>query len=233
MKLINFHFKYLFSKYNLICFLIMILLLTMCYSFCIYDLNESLSYEEVINYYFENAIYYNKIILIIISIFLFSRLCSIKYEYIVNIVCSAGYSKKDNYRSMIICNLILLLLISFVSLILFIIIGMIFKDYIYFNMRIYKIFINLVILCSYYGLLSYTIMKLFNNFLIVIIVFLFYIMSDLFIDIEEIKYLYLYIFPNLKMKNGDFYINYIYCLFLLLVLYFTNKYLYIKKDINS
>ena len=211
----------------------MIVILIICYSFCIYDLNESLSYEEVISYYYENAIYYNKIILIIISIFLFSRLCSIKYEYIVNIVCSAGYSKKENFNSMIICNMTLLLLMTFVSLILFIGIGRMFKDFIHLNIMVLNLFVNLVILSSYYGMLTYTIMKLFNNFLIVIIMFLFYIMSDLFINVEEIKYLYLYIFPNIKIKNGDFYISYIYSLFLLVVLYFTNRYLYIKKDINN
>ena len=56
------------------------------YLMSILNINDSLSYEEVLQFYFENSIYYTKIILIIFSSFLFMKLCNEKNEYVLEIL---------------------------------------------------------------------------------------------------------------------------------------------------
>ena len=48
-------------------------------------------------FYFENSLYFTKIIMILFSSIMFIKLKSEKIEYVLNIVLSAGYNKKQNY----------------------------------------------------------------------------------------------------------------------------------------
>lgn len=231
MKIFNLHIRYLLSKINIIVISLILFFLFIGYLISINNLNESFSYEEIASYYFENVIYYTEIIMIFFSMFLFSRLCSIRNEYIINIVVGAGYTKKDNFNAMILSNTFILLLISQILLIIFFLIGYSGKGYIDYNFKYVNFFINIFMLCCYYGLLSYTIMKIFDNYFLIVLLFFVFIISDLFIGVEEFKFIYLYLFPNIKVKNGTLYISKFYVILLIVILYNFNKWLYINKDI--
>ena len=61
-----------------------------------------------------------------------------------------------------------------------------------------------------------------------------YFISELFV-IEEnaIKYIYLFFFPNIENSSGDLYINIIYLIFMIIVLYIINKVIYLNKDLKN
>lgn len=234
MKIIKLYSKYFFSLSNFIIIVMILFFLIGSYIFSIFNINESLSYNNVLQFYFENSTYYTKIILIIFSGFLFMKLCNERNEYILNIVITAGYNKKQNFKYMILSNILIVLVITILSLIFYIIIGYISKKYFVININYLITFINIFLLSLYYGLLSYFLSQVFRNQFLYILLIIMYFISELFV-IEEnaTKYIYLFFFPNIENSSGDLYINIIYLILMIIVLYIINKTIYLNKDLKN
>lgn len=231
MKIIKLYFKYFICLSNLVIIFVLLLFLGICYILSIMNLNNSLSYNEVIEFYYQNSIYFTKIIFILFSSLLFIKLRSERNEYILNIVISAGFKKKDNYFSMFMFNIIILFVLIIISILLFIIIGFCFKSYFYIKVEYFIYFFNIFCLSIYYGFISYLFSLLFNNqFIFVGPVVLFFI-SDIIIENKDIfSTIYLTLFPNIKY-NGDLSNNIIYLIILSGIVFLINYYSYLKKDL--
>lgn len=234
MKVIRLYQKYFFSTSNVI-----IMILLQCFLICsfiisITNLNDGLSYSEILKYYFENGLYYSKFILILFSSFIFMKLNSERNEYILNIVIAAGYTKKRNYKLMILSNLMMVILYTFICFVCFIIIGFIFKDYFILKINYIISFFNILLLCIYYSLLSYLLTQIIKNQFVYILLIILFFISELFVSSNDvIKYIYLYFFPNVNNVDGFLYVNTLYLLIIIIMLYFFNQFIYLNKDLKN
>lgn len=232
MKIIRLYFRYFFSVSNLIVISLLMIFLFISYFISLDNINIQLSYEEVLKYYYENSIYFTKLILLIFSCFLFMKLHNEKNEYIINIIMSAGYSKKDNYKKMIISYLIILLFIIIILFIGFIVIGYLKLNYFNFDILYLRSFCYLYLMIVYYGFITYLLQSLFNNQFIFIGTIVLFVISEFILGVEEdIKFIYLYFFPN--FNNNIFIINELYIILVIFIVYILNMRIYLNKDLKS
>lgn len=234
MKVIKLYLKYFFSLSNVIILILLQLFMFLSYFVSITNLNNDFSYENILQFYFENSLYYTKLILILFSTFIFMKLNNERNEYILNIVITAGCSKTNNYKYMMITNIILIIGFCLISFLIFLILGFTIKNYFYFDFKYIITLFNLMLLSIYYGLLSYFITLVLNNQFIYIIIIIMFFISELFMAEETVfKYIYLYFFPNINNINGELYVSNIYLIIINIVLYFINKIIYINKDLKN
>lgn len=234
MKVIKLYLKYFFSLSNVIILILLQLFMFLSYFVSITNLNNDFSYENILQFYFENSLYYTKLILILFSTFIFMKLNNERNEYILNIVITAGCSKTNNYKYMMITNIILIIGFCLISFLIFLILGFTIKNYFYFDFKYIISLFNLMLLSIYYGLLSYFITLVLNNQFIYIIIIIMFFISELFMAEETVfKYIYLYFFPNINNINGELYVSNIYLIIINIVLYFINKIIYINKDLKN
>lgn len=231
MKIVKLYLKYFFCKSN-----ILILFIIFFISFCInyYSINDiiEISYNELLEFYFSNSINYNKIIAIFISMFIFSKSLNERTEGVINFVLPAGYKKQDNYRGLLISNYLVIFFITGLFLLIFLLVGFLSKnffkiEYIYFNG-----YINILLLCLYYGNLTYLVIRLTKNNFSFVGVFLIFIISDYFNNFDHnIKYIFLYFFPNIENQFGNLYINQIFVIINIVLLYKLNIHISTKFDL--
>ncbi len=232
MKIIKLYMSYFFTVSNVLVLLLLYLFLTFSYSVSIINLNEGLSYENILQFYFENSLYYTKIIIILLSTFIFMKLNSDRNEYVLNIVITSGYKKRENYSYMMVTNFIIMFIFCLLSFVIYILIGFSVKKYFYLDYNILITFMNVYILSIYYGLLSYFFTMILKNQFIYIVIIIMYFISTLFVDKESVfKYIYLYFFPDINSSNGLLYVNSFYLIIITFVLYFINKVIYLNKDL--
>ena len=234
MKVIKLYLKYFFSLSNVIILILLQLFMFLSYFVSITNLNNDFSYENILQFYFENSLYYTKLILILFSTFIFMKLNNERNEYILNIVITSGCSKTNNYKYMFITNIILIIGFCLIAFSIFLILGFTIKNYFYFDFKYIISLFNLMLLSIYYGLLSYFITLVLNNQFIYIIIIIMFFIGELFMAEETVfKYIYLYFFPNINNINGELYVSNIYLIIINIVLYFINKIIYINKDLKN
>jgi len=232
MKIIKLYSKYFFSVSNVVIIILITLFLICSYLVSILNVNETLSYESILCFYFENSIYYTKLIFVLLSSFLFMKLCNQKNEYVLNIVITAGYSKKSNYKFMIITNIIIITFVLLLSLFFYILIGYVSKRFFYLKLNYIIGFFNVLLIAIYYGLFSYLLCKLFRNQFVYLLLIILYFISELFVSVENaFKYIYLYFFPNINNSTGNLYVSWIYLILFIVLLYLINKSIYLNKDL--
>ena len=234
MKVIKLYLKYQLTLSNVLILLFLLLFLSISYFISCYDINDNLSYDEILKLYFENSLYYTKIIIIFISCFLFMKLKNERYEYLINIVITAGYSKKSNYIGMIFSNIICIMAITTILFFSYILIGYI--NIHFFELKIIYLltYFNLIILSICYGLTTYLIIQITNNQMIYIMVIIMFILSDLIINTSnKFRYFYLYFFPNLIINNGSLFIKEFYIIINIVLLFIVNLIVYLNKDLRG
>lgn len=234
MKVIKLYLKYQLTLSNVLILLFLLLFLSISYFISCYDINDNLSYDEILKLYFENSLYYTKIIIIFISCFLFMKLKNERYEYLINIVITAGYSKKSNYIGMIFSNIICIIAITTILFFSYILIGYI--NIHFFELKIIYLltYFNLIILSICYGLTTYLIIQITNNQMIYIMVIIMFILSDLIINTSnKFRYFYLYFFPNLNINNGSLFIKEFYIIINIVLLFIVNLIVYLNKDLRG
>ena len=234
MKVFKLYLKYQITLINVIIFLVIVLFLLLCYFINIYNLNVNMSYEQVLLFYYENSIYYTKIIVVFLSCFLFMKLKYERNEYLINIVISAGYTKKQNYFYMTLCVLYIMFVIVSLLFMFFILIGYIVKSYFYLKLDYFISFLNIYVLSIHYGLLTYLLIMIINNQMVFVINYILFILSELFANYNgDLKYVFISLFPNINNNDGLFYINIIYVITYIFVLYNINKCIYLSSDLKS
>lgn len=231
MKIVRFYYKYYLSLSNVLIMFFILIFLSISYILSIINTNDSLAYNELILFYFENSLYFTKIIMILFSSIMFIKLKSEKIEYVLNIVLSAGYNKKQNYFAMIMSNLIIIVFFVIISFILFLIIGFLSNRYFIINVDYILSFINIILICIYYGLFNYMVILLFNNQFLFIMIILLFLISDLMMNNDGIfSKTYLFFFPNIN-SSGNLSMNIFYIIFLCFMLFFINYKIYLNKDL--
>lgn len=234
MKIVKLYMKYFITFSNILILILLFSFLCCAFYLSIYNINDSLSYDEILQFYFENSIYYTKIIMVLLSTFLFMKLNGERNEYVLNIVITAGYNKKSNYKYMLIFNFIIIFSFCFMLLLMYLVIGFIVKEYFYFDNKYLIAFINIFILSIYYGLLSYFVTIMLKNQFVYLVIIIMFFVSTLFVENESvIKYIYLYFFPDIDNSNGLLYVNSLYLLIITFVLYYINKVIYCSKDLQN
>lgn len=234
MKIIKLYLKYFFSISNVIIICCLISFLLLSYIISIVDINLDLTYKEVFTLYYENSCYYTKIIMILLSCFIFMKLSSERNEYIINIVVTAGYTKKNNFYYMVISHCLIIIVLNIISFVFFVGVGLLFIKNFIMDIKYIYAYCSMIVISLYYGLLSYFLNLLFNNQFIFIGLILLFFLSEIIVNIETaIKYIYLTIFPNINTITGKSYINLLYIIFFGILLFFINKLVYSHKDLKS
>jgi len=234
MKIVKMYLKYQITLSNILIMLFLFLFLSLCYFININDINTSLDYDQVLSFYFQNSLYYTKIIMVFISCFLFMKLKNERNEYLINIIITAGFKKKDNYKYMILCNILIIIFIITLLFISFLVIGLLTKEYYIIELKHLNSYVNLILLSIHYGLITYLLIQLTNNQMMFIIVIIMFLLSDLLININnEIKYLLFCFLPNLNNINGSFYINQIFIIIFIIFLFKISEYVYLNSDLKN
>lgn len=234
MKIIKLYLKYFFSISNVIIISCLLCFLIISYIISIVDVNTDLTYNEIFTLYYENCCYYTKIIMILLSCFIFMKVASERNEYIVNIVVTAGYTKKNNFNYMVMAHCIIIVVLNIISFICFIVVGFVFIKNFIVDIKYIYAYLNMIIISLYYGLLSYLLNMIFNNQFIFLGLILLFFLSEIVCDIESfIKYIYLTILPNINTITGKSYINILYIIFFGSLLFFINKIIYLFKDLKG
>lgn len=232
MKVVKLYLKYFFTLTNVLIFILLTIFLSFCFFMSIYDLNESLSYSEILKSYFENSLYYAKAIILFTVIFIFVKANSERNLYVVNFVVTSGYKKKDNYHFQMLAYIIISILFISIIFIFFIVIGFSMKPYFKIEEVHFIAYFNMIILSLYYGFLVYFLINLFNSQFIFLIPVILNLVSELLIyNNDFLSRTYLFFFPTLITDTGLLSYNCLFCLFLSFVLYNINGYNYLKKDL--
>lgn len=234
MKIVKFYFKYLLTTSNLMIFLIFTVFLGFSYYISINDLNISLSYNQILQYYFENSVYFTKILIVFLTSFLFMKLKGERNEYIINTIITAGYTKKQNYKGMINTNIIVVFVLIILEFVLYVVIGIVSKKYFFITNDNIIAFFNIFLLSILYGMITYLLIQLTNNQFVFIIVIVIFLLTELVNSNDNnVKYIFLYFFPNINSFNGRMYISNIFVIILIVILYVLNEYIYINKDLKN
>lgn len=234
MKIIKLYLRYFISISNVVIIGCLLSFLLLSYLMTLIDMNPDLSYNEISLIYFNNCIYYTKTVIIILSSFIFMKLTSERYEYIINIVVSVGYDKKRNYDYMMIANIIIIILINIIAFLLFLISGFFFCKSFMLKNEYLILFINILLLSIYYGFLSYLLNVLFKNQFIFISLIILFFISEIFIDINSaFKFVFLTIIPNINNINGNLFISYKYVLMFIVFLFIVNRIIYLNNDLRN
>ena len=226
MKIIKCHYYHIISRITLCSLFIILLLLIMDKIIVVLGLDYNSSSVELSLYYFQNVFETDKIFSILITSFIF------------------GYSmtnEQDSYRSFVLVSNVtrkkyFLLKVLTISIIIFIYICLVFisfftvgriKGIIIRDIQIVS-YLSLFLMSCYYGLLSCLFIQLFNNFYLVILPFVIYIICNSLIYEDIFKFLqYLIVIINEKglIPNGMFVAS----LFVILIL-FLNLFVFMKRD---
>ena len=234
MNVIKLYLKYQLTLSNILIMFFLIVFLSISYYITSYDLNLSLSYEEVLSLYFENSLYYTKIIIIFLSCFLFMKLKNERNEYLINIIVTAGYTKKYNFIGMIISVIVFIFILIFIIFIDYLIIGFINMHFFEFEICYLYSFVNLFLISVHYGLLTYLVIQLTNNQLIFILILIMFLLADLVVNMDDsFKYIFLSFFPNLNNNTGEILISIIYILLNIIAIFIINLIIYIKNDLRG
>ncbi len=204
------------------------------YTLSIYNINEYLSYEEVVYSYSLNSIYYTKTILTFFSCYLFIFCLNNKCLSAVNFITSSGRKKENYIQCFIINNLFIILICLIICLILFFLIGIIFKSYFFVTINTLKCFINIYFLSIYYGLLTMLFKQVFKNQMSIILVFVMFMISEE-ISMENNAFISAFKFfcPNFSDINSFNAIQLIGIIVLNILLIVINCINFKKIDINQ
>lgn len=179
MSIIKFLFHYCFTKKITIIFIILSIILMLLFFFSISGINESLSYTEIIENYNYSAIYYTKVIIVLMSCYLFMNIMNNKSLFTINFIVSSGNKKSKYLYNYIIINTILLLIFLFITFLLYFIIGIFNKKYFVLSADVLISFIYIFFLSVYYGLLALLFTIVLKNAIGFIFSFLVFILSEL------------------------------------------------------
>lgn len=234
MVLFDFVFKYCFSKKSLIILFFLMGLLCFLYALSIYNINEYLSYEEVIYSYSLNSVYYTKTIITFFSCYLFLFCLNNKCLSAVNFITSSGKTKEKYIQCFIINNLFIVLSCLTICLIFFLIIGIIFKSFFFVNVEVLKCFLDIYFLAIYYGLLSMLFKQLFKNQMSLMLVFVMFMISEeILIEDNILINIFKFFCPNFRDINSFNVIQLIGIIALNIFLVVINCIFFKKIDINQ
>jgi len=226
MKIVECHYYHIVSKITLCSLLIIILILTIDKVLIISTLDFKMTNGEKSLSFFLNTFETDKIFSVLLSTFIY------------------GYSftnQQDSYRSFILINNIsrkkyFLTKVFTIIIVIFIYDGLLFISSILILMlkEIYflNIFISgyysLFILMNFYGLVSLLLVQLSNNFYLIILPFMIYLLSaSIVMDSQSNNSVMLVIMPNGIINNG-----YYYGVMLIIILLILNIFIYLKRDLQ-
>ena len=232
MQIIRFIFHYCFTKKIIFIFLFLFFLLISLFLMSIIGVNQSMSYTEVIENYSYNSIFYSKILIVLLSCYLFMNIQNDKSLFTINFIVSSGKKKYIYLIDYIIINSIIIFLFTLITFILYFIIGVIVKNYFYLMLNIMYNFFVIFLLAIYYGLITIFLIQSIRNNIGLIISFFLFLLSELLIDDFSILInIFKFILPNFSNSLIFSIEQLIEILILIIFLILLNNLIFIKNDL--
>lgn len=233
MPTLKFIFEYCFTKKIVLILIGLSALLISLFMLSLIGINETLSYEEVIINYSINSINYTKIVISLLSCYLFTNVYNNKCLFAINFIVSSGKKKEKYLNNFIVINLVILLLFVFITFIFYLIIGKILKNYFAISLNYINCFTSVLLLAFYYGFLSLLFMQIFKSQIGFLFSFVLFILSELITSDNNILSIFIKFFlPNFLELSGLTISEYLSIIVLLLFIYFICKSHFNKVDLN-
>lgn len=177
LKLIKCHFTFNFNFITIL-LVVVIFVLTLIFNFInISTLNTGISTYNLVNSYFDTALNFITFISCSFSIVIFSFSFLSKQDSYLSYLIGPKIRKDNYFITKVITNILVnlfLLLLEFISLIFPLVINKITE----YNLNLMMIFLDILIVMTYYGLLSLLLVVTFDNFYLSMIPIIIYVFSS-------------------------------------------------------
>ncbi len=204
--MLQLHFRYLLSRFNIITILVIISLYIGSLIISLFSVPLELSTKLAREMHFYNLISIVKLVVILLIVFLFSLSAlpsNDSYQlYLLN-------KRKDRIKYYVTKITALILISSIIIIILFVcfvVFGLVFTDWYIIEIDHIKFFGYLLTISIMYGLLSYNLIKLLNSLIVMLIPSLIVLLEEAFVNEKFINYLS-YLFPIIE-KNEEISLSY-------------------------
>lgn len=222
MLTIKFLFRYCFTKRIIIIFSILNIILFILFLLSIVNINEMLSYSEVLENYAYNSVYYSKIVIVLLSSYLFMNIMNNKTLFALNFIVSSGNKKRSYLDCLIIINIFLIFCFALITFILYMLVGFFTKKYFSISYSIIIDFCFIFVQSIYYGLLSLLLIEILNNSVGFIFSFLLFILSELITNkeniVEEVFNFFLPNFNDINLVKPLMFLNVIVVILFILII---------------
>lgn len=178
--LIKCHFNYLISKMTIIISLIAYLIILMVTATSIFFLDVDLSFRENNYMFFYDSFIIAKIITIIFSIFLFSYSFLSKVDNYNIILIASGIKKTKIIITKMITISLVIFIFVYIIYFSYLLIGVIFYKNFLFESKYLFSYLNLYLICLFFGFFSVLLIQVFNNIYTIIIAYALYNLSEVF-----------------------------------------------------
>ncbi len=235
MKTFKIHLCYLFPRSAKLLFILLLLILIVCYIMILYNVDKFQSYKNIVQNYFINCVIPTKMMILFITVFFYSTSINEHNDFGIYFIMGTNISRMTSLmikKGLCYLTVFACVIIAGIS---FFLIGC--KWFISYN-EIYAyilFFLNVFILSSIYGEYSIIIMQLSNNRLLsLILIFIFFMVDDLFVDTQTSFYskIILFVFPNINMDTTTSLYGDLHLIWLLIILNICNFYIYLKRDLR-
>lgn len=231
-NLLKCHFNYLISKTTIIINLISILILLFGTISSIIMLDTNLNYNENNYLYFSNIFLITKLIIIILTIFLFGFSFLSKSDQYIVLILAAGVSRLKIIITKIFVLMIFILFICYLAYFQYFIVGYLGFENFIFEVSFLKSFFSLLLLAYYFGLFSLLFIQRFDNIYITIIPIALINLSEIINEKENLFVKIINFFIPYYSDKYSFYYGIIHILILIIILFIFNIYYYKSKDLK-
>lgn len=237
MKLIKLHYKYLFSKFNILTITIIILIITGGFLLIINPFSKKQVLEIALSQqiYFQDAFLLLKLALTILFSLIISNSFLLKNDNYNTLYLSYEPNRLKYFTLKVVSLKSVCLLIGLFVLVLYHLIGYTFTSWFTFSFNQSYAFIIIIIISLIYGSFASILSLWWDNVFCIIIPFLLLLIGDIISDGKSnIIQKYYLLFPNIILDDNDFYLGYgiIHLIFLVIIYFFISLIIYLLKDFN-
>jgi len=231
--MIKLHFHYLLTKVNLLIISILILIIVLVFniSINIFDssINEFINKEYLISNYQNTYILICKLCCVLFSCYLFGYSFFYNNDNYAVLIASFRKNRLPYFYSKILSLSLIIFMFNSLIYILYLLIGVLGNNYFYFQIDMFNIYIQTLLICLVYGYLVGSVIMFVKSYFVILIPYILFIVSEILIDYNNLFIdLYQLMFPTIINNNNYYDIINIYHDCLLVIYYliiFTFSYL--------
>lgn len=235
MKMILFHARVYLSKRTILVFVSVFLLLGICCFINAYSVDTSQSYEENKIIYLLDSLFYIKMILVFLSVFLFCYGLTEKIDFISYLLLTSHISRTKYLFSKIIFQCFFLFIFVWMFFLCYGIFGKIFIPGFHLSVVDWKSYLSMWFIISIYGLYGLWCMVCLRTFFVSILPLSFFLLTSSWMDEGHLSVgqnIILFFFPNFQTQWMSSYYGGLQLIFLLVGIIVINLLTYSKKDLN-
>ncbi|MBQ8292613.1 MAG: hypothetical protein IJX78_02250 [Bacilli bacterium] len=199
--MIQLHYKYLFSKYNLWTILIIILLYLGGLLINIFSIPINIAVASAKEMYFLNVVSLLKFVLMFLIIFLFGNAGTYHNDSYLLFLIDKRVKRIKFYVTKIFSLFSITIFLTSIFMLLFIMVGIFFSNWYIIEWQHVKFFLYLGMVSFMYGLITYNLVKFITSIFTIFLPCLIILLEESFVNEELIK-LTSYLFPIIQNNHS-------------------------------